>query len=718
MLAISAALLLGLASVAPGVQAHCPRFCNGHGRCVGVNRCQCFSKWGGGDCSIRLCPAAESWNDIATADDTAHARATCSDRGICIEESGVCECNEPFEGTGCQRMKCPDDCGGRGRCRSMTTLNKFRDAGLATFAYTGRWDAEKIHGCECDSGFAGFACQQRVCPIGDDPMTQGQVDEVQLFRCDMDSTSDQKFVLRFRKATTRAFGASATEAEVQKALDALPTTDNVQVKFLSALGSTTSFCFRASVNGPSDNVVQFTFQGDPGDLPRLLLLDGSGAELPASAAASIHTAVDGESLTRHGGSAIVSVKGTKEALPCSGRGHCDEGSGACQCYTGFASSDGRGASGSRPDCGFAAMPITSCPGKSIECSGHGKCSGHPEYGCTCDRGWTGGDCADRLCPTGRAWMDLAYTANAAHAQAECSNRGICDRETGKCNCQAGFTGEGCEKLACPGTTADGRTCSGHGTCHSMEGLAQLARTNGVSTPFTYGQDRNSPATWDFRSSQGCICFDGWEGFDCSLRACPTGDDPTTSDQFDEVQSLVCSHVSGAPAFSLRFRDETTSPIAATASAAEVKAALEQLDAIGTLAVSFGPTASQACSSAGTTITFSFQTENGDLPPIEVVESDSISNGDLVMPALLKATEVTKGTTEVLECSARGLCNRVTGNCECFLGFGSSDGSGGPGDRGDCGYREPYSPQRIDTAGKLARDEMAHAWGEANQHGEY
>ncbi len=36
--------------------------------------------------------------------------------------------------------------------------------------------------------------------------------------------------------------------------------------------------------------------------------------------------------------------------------------------------------------------------------------------------------------------------------------------------------------------------------------------------------------------------------------------------------------------------------------------------------------------------------------------------------------------------SKGLCNRSTGKCACFKGWSSSDGAGGIGDRGDCGYR--------------------------------
>merc|ERR1719163_1901972 len=46
-----------------------------------------------------------------------------------------------------------------------------------------------------------------------------------------------------------------------------------------------------------------------------------------------------------------SVRGTKENVECSDRGLCDRAEGICTCFTGFASSDGDGNSGSRGDCG-------------------------------------------------------------------------------------------------------------------------------------------------------------------------------------------------------------------------------------------------------------------------------------------------------------------------------------------------------------------------------
>ena len=45
----------------------------------------------------------------------------------------------------------------------------------------------------------------------------------------------------------------------------------------------------------------------------------------------------------------------------------------------------------------------------------------------------------------------------------------------------------------------------------------------------------------------------------------------------------------------------------------------------------------------------------------------------------------QGNKENILCSNRGICDHMTGLCTCFRGFGSSDGNGGPGTRGDCGH---------------------------------
>jgi hypothetical protein len=96
--------------------------------------------------------------------------------------------------------------------------------------------------------------------------------------------------------------------------------------------------------------------------------------------------------------------------------------------------------------------------------------------------------------------------NAGHAYAECSSKGLCDRETGTCECFPGYEGSGCQYNSCP--EVDGQVCSGHGVCNSAlevsKGFYQL---------------------WDKDNTQGCVCDSDYEGFDCSMRKCKTGADP-------------------------------------------------------------------------------------------------------------------------------------------------------------------------------------------------
>jgi len=178
--------------------------------------------------------------------------------------------------------------------------------------------------------------------------------------------------------------------------------------------------------------------------------------------------------------------------------------------------------------------------------------------CECYRNWFGADCSDRVCTFGRAFVDTptgdlngdgvhdphraflptennivhgvsnivggrselfdeyygyARTSRAedwdeAHFYRECSNKGVCDRSNGQCECFPGYWGEGCQRTVCP------QDCNGHGRCRTLADSYE---------------DTDYQA-WDLHKTTKCVCDPGFSGPSCSLRECPRGADPVENAQ--------------------------------------------------------------------------------------------------------------------------------------------------------------------------------------------
>lgn len=198
--------------------------------------------------------------------------------------------------------------------------------------------------------------------------------------------------------------------------------------------------------------------------------------------------------------------------------------------------------------GYVAHKCNSDCSMQNDCNGHGTCISSTST-CSCYDGWgastditlyRAADCSARTCPSGYAWADVPSSSNTAHARAECSNRGVCDRSSGLCSCFVGFGGASCDRNKCPDD------CSGHGTCVSIKQMARMSNALPLNAN-TYYEGGNSSTTWDEDMSYGCVCDSKWTvglgsgerqepewfGADCSMRHCPSGDDPrTTADETD------------------------------------------------------------------------------------------------------------------------------------------------------------------------------------------
>ena len=217
--------------------------------------------------------------------------------------------------------------------------------------------------------------------------------------------------------------------------------------------------------------------------------------------------------------------------------------------------------------GFAAAE---CPNA---CSGHGTCGSKDS--CSCYQNYQGNDCSERTCYFGIAHVDTPKgdlnadgmvsgplttvitgsevypwgtteqypnaDANEGHFYMECSNKGICDRKSGTCDCFDGYEGTACVRASCP------NDCSGHGTCETIKELAEMkgydttagdvATTTPVGTVMDFDtaiEESYAYDLWDQDKTMGCKCDPVYFGADCSLKKCKYGVDPLFYDDTDGV----------------------------------------------------------------------------------------------------------------------------------------------------------------------------------------
>jgi len=153
--------------------------------------------------------------------------------------------------------------------------------------------------------------------------------------------------------------------------------------------------------------------------------------------------------------------------------------------------------------------------------------------CTCYQDWrmgddVTGDCSDRQCPSEFAWVDTPNENGLVHKYTECAGRGVCDRETGICECFEGYTGKGCQRTTCP------NDCSGHGRCMYVEELSYAAvysdyygfreGLNELGSAAVTFTDTIMTNYWDAHKTRGCVCDSQWTEVDCSRRMCPKAND--------------------------------------------------------------------------------------------------------------------------------------------------------------------------------------------------
>lgn len=540
------------------------------------------------------------------------------------------------------------------------------------------------------------------------------VDEVQVIDC---KATGGTFTIEFDGQTTGniAFGASA--ADIETALEALST---IEASVSVAIANSQTVACDAD-----GNAIHVTFKASWGDIPALVVNGGSLSGTDNS----LTLKENGDVSAFTGGGASVRGSGLGQ------RGDC----GLLVRQTG---NNIYGLHETTHQCAQIKY-LTAATSHEHICGGHGTCltaaGGSNKYCGDCDPGYTE-DCTVKDCPTARTWFQEPTATNTAHPQAECGGVGFCNRVIGECACGGlgsytfssnnVFTGASCGQLSCPYNSTGGTTCGAKGICLNLQSWAAKV-TDGQGTvldpPLSYNAGADT-GSWDYQTISGCFCdynpeqnrpyasqmYTGpqsWgsyplQGYDCTKHSCATGDNPDTYDQEFEVQQITCKATSGT--FTLKFRGFTTEAISynavamitdedasssttGTGKGESVQQKLHDLFSIHPqcfkgscegLLVSYSSGSAVCHSSASNVATVTFKTELGDVPLLLADTTNLVHSSETKS---ITVVETVRGTRETQVCSDHGICDDDTGSCLCHRGYASSNGNGGPGPLGDCGW---------------------------------
>eukprot|EP01038_Epipyxis_sp_PR26KG_P008635 gene8635-11670_t len=358
MLVQSSLLISLLLLVVPGVHGACDNNCSGHGICQTDDVCKCYDNWGvgmahdSGDCSERVCPYEIAWVDTPDSKGSFHKYAECAGRGICNRESGECTCFDGYEGKGCQRTSCPNDCSGHGTCEYIEDMafgatsadysNRYFDSEAKTFPYK-QWDNGKVRGCVCDALYGDIDCSKRMCPYGTDildvrdDLLVSQKFQVQELRfkssLELDTLKTKTFALTFKSKLNETFTTIPINFNENDMNDFV---HDVQLALLNLPNRVVDGVTVAASQDIYSNqvVLNVTFTGHAVQGPQHILTVEDYA-----CGAGCTPKLDGLNLqTRYGkgSSNATEIKlADYNSYECGRRGKCDYATGLCACFTGY-----------------------------------------------------------------------------------------------------------------------------------------------------------------------------------------------------------------------------------------------------------------------------------------------------------------------------------------------------------------------------------------------
>ncbi|GMH52097.1 hypothetical protein TrRE_jg12444, partial [Triparma retinervis] len=262
---------------------------------------------------------------------------------------------------------------------------------------------------------------------------------------------------------------------------------------------------------------------------------------------------------------------------------------------------------------------------------------------------------------------------------ECAGVGVCDYVSGLCTCPLGFTGQACERLACP------KDCNGRGTCQTVRN-AGFTYGRDLSVAYSSGDGKGPQYNnWDHSSTTMCVCDIGFTGPDCSTRICPKGDDPMTSGQNYREITLETGATSGLLGgyFKFNFQGETVrfSANSSNWTSTQCDSDIESLPNVASVTC-VRAAANPARLSANYTIKFiawpaiphenNIYSHSGN-PNLMDFSCDVSEVAGTAAGAFCKLYDSKAiNIREYLPCSGRGICDASTAQCTCSAGFDGVD----------------------------------------------
>eukprot|EP01038_Epipyxis_sp_PR26KG_P014657 gene14657-19692_t len=480
---LSFGLYLPLISAAIKSRCGLNNACSGQGMCmIDSGQCDCFPGFQGYDCSLRLCPAATGWvgtpshnNSIASVH---NQFAECSNMGICDRKTGICNCRKGFGGSACDTMLCPiTSITPQSTGTGDKTLQCSNNGKCMSLREVGRYqDFNTFIGY---SEYAGWDADKIFGCVCDEGWEGISCQKKSCPKGDDPSTDgvDEVQLIDCKCSTCRGGLRLSFRAHQTLFIPCNASASLIEYRIKQAFLTVSDLTIEnvrgktlCSAEG-STTMITFKYPTGPQHVMSLSVVGKLRGYPITIRSKGDYSLFD---------TSIYSVIGTKEHVECSNNGLCDYKLGQCTCFSGYRSSDGQGNIGSIPDCGYRYERVT-----------------NHSYTSTTTNDSTVIKYTVTNCPFVN---DLI-----------CAGNGICEESTGLCLCYDGFGGAGCSNATCGSArTWFGKLTSNHEEYSVCGGVGECDGNTGKCTNCGGGFGLFYGDSCEYMS-----CYKGSDGKVCS-----------------------------------------------------------------------------------------------------------------------------------------------------------------------------------------------------------